>query len=269
MSLLPTPTGTAPGGTLTAQWYAVAFWSSSATGRAAELDPPTLQTVEVQAGSESAAEGDVEAQYPNGASFTAKGPYASQAAAKSGGAPVPVSPNTPAGTTPGSAPLPAAYTPPACSWFVAPEGVGGYITNALAKNGEDLISLSPKTTIQAIKADVGLQGTIMSCSQPDSAQSMKVYQADYGQCYSTQSACEAAAQTANATPSSGSPQFGLSLSGLNSKGQPVNLLTRFLKILVGGVLLIAGVLKLTNTEQKLRTALPKVATAAAGVGLIA
>lgn len=48
----------------------------------------------------------------------------------------------------------------------------------------------------------------------------------------------------------GLPTWALSLKGFNG------ILTRFLKITIGGILLIAGILKLTNTDKTLEQVLP-------------
>jgi len=54
---------------------------------------------------------------------------------------------------------------------------------------------------------------------------------------------EAAAQSTVAAATAPASTFGLQLGGTNG------LLTRFLKVLIGGVLIIAGILKLTGKED--------------------
>jgi hypothetical protein len=164
--------------------------------------------------------------------------------------------------TPGTPGTPSPVYGAAC-YFVIPEGSAGQVVAALAplKGLNPVVDIVPIAKVVADLAKLGSTNNVMTASGPiqDQAQQAAMKQ-QYGQCYPSAAAATKAADADNT--SGGSPQFGLSI------GNTTGLLTRFLKILIGGVLIIAGILKLTGTEDKLRVALPRVAGAAAGIGLI-
>ena len=135
------------------------------------------------------------------------------------------------------------------TWFAFPGGWGDYNLNGVAE--KTLASLGAHGYATQAQADKNVNAS------PDPLQaaylqtlkgvSVSPIGAGLGGDLSTPNATGGVSGAASNVL--GDLAYSLSLSGNNAAGQPVHLLTRFLKILFGGALLLAGILKLTGKQD--------------------